>query len=429
MSTEEAQVDAQRGWRMVLRRTAALVAGEGAARVVGFVVVLLLARRLGPTGFGVVTFGLTLVGWLAFVTDSGTEILNVREIARRPQRFKEIAEHVLGLRLVLSIVAAIVFIGGVLLFARSDLTRSTLVLFALVLPATALNLRWMVLGVGGSRAIAFGLTLSRFVVLAGVVLFVANLDDLKRVPVLEAVGALVYALTVLWLVGGGWRSLRPRANLAVWGDTLRQSAPLMVNGLARSAVVSFDILVIELALGPRSVGIYGVASKPAFFFTASVGLFSLAFLSAFSATAVDSAAALRGQALRWAFACGVLAAACLSVGSLLIPSVFGDEYKRAIPLLAVMAWRVPLAVLAGVYSSVLIARDRQTDLMKNSIVTAVFVVVADIVAVLTVGLIGAAVVTVAAAGLAFLLNWRSVRRSFPELAGSRFGFKDRAAGS
>jgi O-antigen/teichoic acid export membrane protein len=425
--TEDLQVDAQRGWRMVLRRTAALVAGEGAARVVGFVIVLLLARRLGPTGFGVVTFGLTLVGWLAFVTDSGTEVLNVREIARRPRQFKQIAEQMLGLRLALSALATVVFVVGVMLFARSDLTRSTLLLFAFILPATALNLRWMVLGVGGSRAIALGLILSRLFVLAGVLLVVADLTDLKRVPVLEAVGALVYALTILWIVGGGWR-LRPRANLAVWKDTLRRSVPLMVNGLARSAVVSFDILVIELALGPRSVGIYGVASKPALFFTACVGLFSLAFLSAFSATAPESAAALKGQALRWAVGIAVLAAACLSAASVLIPAVFGERYERAVPLLAVMAWRVPLAVLAGVYSSVLIARDRQVDLMNNSIVTACFVIVADIVAVVTVGLMGAAVVSVAAAGLAFLLNWRSVRRSFPELAGIRLGLTNRSAG-
>ena len=64
-------------------------------------------------------------------------------------------------------------------------------LFALLLPAGALNLRWMVLGVGGSRAIALGLVLSRLLVLVAVVFLVVDESDLTRVPVIEAAGTLV----------------------------------------------------------------------------------------------------------------------------------------------------------------------------------------------------------------------------------------------
>jgi O-antigen/teichoic acid export membrane protein len=415
--TDVQQIDAASGWRMVLRRFSALFAGEVGARVLGFVIVLVLATRLGPTGFGIVTFGLTLVAWFSYVVDAGTEILNVREIARRPDRFRPIAERVLGLRLALSLLAAVLFVAGAWLLARSDVTRSTLVLFALLLPAGALNLRWMVLGVGGSRAIALGLVLSRLLVLASVVLLVVDESEIKRVPVIEAAGALVYALVVLWLVGGGLRRLRPRVDLPAWRDTLRQSMPLMITGFARSAIVSFDIIVIELALGPKDVGIYSLASRHALFITGAVGLFSMAFLSAFSATADEGAAALKGRALRSAFVVSVLVAAALSVGSLVIPYVYGDQYDRSVAVLAVIAWRIPLAVLASIYASILVARDRQVDLMRNSIVVAAFVVCADIAAVLVFGLLGAAAVSIVAGALLYLLNARSVRLAAPELGG------------
>jgi O-antigen/teichoic acid export membrane protein len=415
--SEVQQVDAARGWRMVLRRFSALLAGEAGARILGFVVVLVLATRLGPAGFGIVTFGLTLVAWFSYVVDAGTEILNVREIARRPERFRHISERVLGLRLTLSVVAAVLFVGGAWLLARSDLTRETLVLFALLLPAGALNLRWMVLGVGGSRAIALGLVLSRLLVLVAVVFLVVDESDLTRVPVIEATGMLVYALVILWLVGGGLRKLRPRVDVAAWRDTLRQSTPLMITGFARSAVVSFDIVLIQLALGPEDLGIYSLASRHAFFVTGAVGLFSMAFLSAFSATADEGAVALKGRALRWAFGISVLIAAALTVGALLIPYVYGDEYDRSVAVLAVIAWRIPLAVLASIYGSILVARDRQIDLMRNSIVAAAFVVCADLVAVLAFGLLGAAVVSIAGGALTYLLNARSVRRAAPELGG------------
>ena len=415
--SEVQQVDAARGWRMVLRRFSALMAGELGARVLGFVIVLVLATRLGPAGFGIVTFGLTLVAWFSYVVDAGTEILNVREIARRPDRFRPIAERVLGLRLTLSVLAAALFVVGAWLLARSDLTRETLVLFALLLPAGALNLRWMVLGVGGSRAIALGVVLSRLLVLVAVVLLVVDETDLKRVPVIEAAGALVYALVILWLVGGGLRKLRPRADLAAWRETLRQSTPLMITGVARSAVISFDVILIQLALGPGDLGIYALASRHAFFITGAVGLFSMAFLSAFSAIADEGAVALKGRALRWALGIGVLVAAAVSIGALLIPYIYGDDYQRSVAVLAVIAWRIPLAVLASIYGSILVALDRQVDLMRNSIVVAVFVVCADIAAVLAFGLLGAAVVSIVGGALTYLLNARSVRRAAPELGG------------
>jgi O-antigen/teichoic acid export membrane protein len=418
--TDAVQIDARRGWRMILRRTAALLAGETVARALGFVVVLLLARRLEPSGFGVVTLGLTLVGWFAFVVDSGTEQLNIPQIARYPSRFRQIAEQMLGLRLALSLVAAAIFVAGVEIFAKSAYTRDTVVLFAVLLPAIALNLRWMALGVGGSRGVATGNATSRLVVLIGVLLFVAGPLDVRRVPFLEAAGELAYAAIVLLYVGsrvGARRfgSIRPRMDLAVWRSTLRQSSPLMVSSFARATIFSFDVIVISLALGPHDLGIYGVATKPVTFAAGAVGLFSLSFLSAFSVTAGEEAAALHGKAVRVSMSACVGVAAVASVCSLLIPFVFGVAYRDAVPVLAVAAWKIPLIALGRMYMAVLIADGRQTTLMWNNLAAAVAVVAIDLAAILAFGLMGAAVASIAAAGVVFAVNHRSVARYHPSL--------------
>lgn len=409
-------VDAQRGWRMIARRFSALFAGEGVARAVGFVLVLVLARRLGPDGFGVVTLGLTLVAWFAFVVDSGTELLSVRDVAREPARFRAIASHVLGLRLALSLAAAVVFVLGVEIFARSAYTRDTVVLFALLLPAIALNLRWMVLGVGGSRGVAVGNIASRVVVLSGALVLVLDPHDVQRVPLLETTGELVYALIVLAYVSRRVGSIiRPRVDLDAWRVTLRQSLPLMVSGVARATIFSFDVVVIALALGPKELGIYGVASKPVIFAAGAVGLFSLSFLSAFTATVKEDATALHGRALRVSVAACCALAVMLSVSSLLVPFVFGDEYAAAVPVLAIMAWRIPFAALSGIYTSVLVARERQRTLMWNAVAVVPAAVGLDLAAILLFGLIGAAVASIAVTALFAFVNYGSVARVHPEL--------------
>ena len=178
---------------------------------------------------------------------------------------------------------------------------------------------------------------------------------------------------------------------------------------------TFDIIVISLVLGPRDVGIYGVAAKPALFAAGAVALFSLSFLSAFSATAVGEAALLHGRALRTSFLACVGMAAVLSAAAPLVPLVFGESYSDAVPVVAVIAWRIPVAVLGLMYSSVLIAHDRQTTVMRNSVVAVVPTITFSLVAILLFGLIGAAVASIAAAGLLFVLNYRSVMRYEPTL--------------
>jgi O-antigen/teichoic acid export membrane protein len=399
-------------WRLLLRSFTTLMSGETAARIFGLVTVLVLARRLGPSDFGIVSFALTLVAWFGLVVDSGTELLNVRDIAREPHRFRELAERVLGLRLAISVVAVGVFVLGVEVFARSPRVRDTVILFAIVLPATAINLRWMVLGVHAFKAIAAGNIAARAVLAVGVVLLVHDSGDLHTVPFLEAFAEIVYGVVIIGAVARHFGFVWPRIDLAAWARTLRESLPLLVNAFARAMFYSFDIVAIELFLGPHSVGIYSAASKPVLFMTSALGLFSVSFLSSFSAArGAEAAHWLLGKTLRTSFAVCLPLGIAFSAGSILIvPLVFGDQYDRAAGVLAILAWRIPIVSLSSPFGSALIAAGRQGALMKNNVAGAVLLVAADSAAVPLVGILGAAAVGVAASAFVLLLNYRSVVR-------------------
>src|SRR5262249_24317140 len=157
---------------ILLRSFWTLVIGEGTARVFGLATMLLLARDLGPGGFGLTAVGTALVYRFAVVSDSGTEVLTVRNVAREPERFKAGAERILGLRLALSLAATAIYVAGVLAFTESPTDRGVYLRFGLALPALALNLNWIVLGIRGERAVAVGNVIARIVFLVGVIAFV-----------------------------------------------------------------------------------------------------------------------------------------------------------------------------------------------------------------------------------------------------------------
>lgn len=395
-------------WMAVLRSFFALAVGEGAGRLFGLFAVILLARRLGADNFGLVTVGLAAVSWFAIVVDSGTEVLTVRDVSRNPTRFRELADRVIGLRLAVCSVALVLYVIGVFALSRSTFDRDVLLRFSLVLPAIALNLRWMVLGVRGAKAVAIGNTLARAAILVGVVLFVSGRGDVVRVPYLEAVGEVVYGLVIIVIVARRFGFVRPKVDLRAWAMTLRGGVPLMISGAARTTLITLDVLLIGLVRGPGSAGHFGAAARPAAFVVATIGLFSISFLSAYSASGHAQAVGLARWAGRLLFPMGLLVALVLSAGSPgIIPLLYGQGYGPAEPVLSVLAWSIPLSALQMPYATALIAGHRQRVLMRNSVIVAVFMIVADAIAIPLGGIVAAAAIRIASSGLGLVLNSRS----------------------
>lgn len=385
-----------------------LVLGEGFARAFGFVAVILMARRLDPDGFGLVTLGATLVIWFGIVVDSGTEVLNVRDIAREPERFKEIAEPVLGLRLTLSAGAAVLLFVAAYFASSAASDRIVLGLFALWLPMIAINLRWMVLPLNKARTVALGNACGQLLFAAGVVLFVMDVGDTIEVPLLQAAGEAIYATIVLVAVGRLFGLVRPRVNVPKWKATLRESGPLMANQLSRAAVYSLSFLVVAIALGRADVGYLGAAYKPVLFFAGAMGLFYVSFLSSFSALDPEHQRSLFRRTVGAAAGTTIPLALGMCLGaSVLVSTVYGDQYGPAAPALAILVWVIPVLALNGPYGNALIAGHHQKVLMRNNLIGAAFNVVANCVVVPLAGITGVAVVAVASEALILLLMYRS----------------------
>jgi polysaccharide transporter, PST family len=393
-------------WRTLVRSFGALLVGEGFARAFGLVAVIVVARRLEPGGFGLVTLGVILVTWFGLIVDSGTEMLNVRDIARRPDRLKQIAEPVLGLRLILSAAAMAVF--AVAAFIVSD-GRDTWVflLFALVLPARALNLRWMVLGVRASKAVAAGNVASQVVFMTGVLILVNGPHDALFVPAFQIAAEVVYALFVLGAVARRFGLLRPRLDLPGWLSTLRASLPLLVNNFARAIIYSFGLLVVGAFLTRGDVGLYGAAERPVLFGVTAMALFYISFLASYSAAGAAHASELFRRTLRVAAATTVPVAAALSASSGFVVSlVYGKDYAAAGGTLAILVWAVPILAVTGPYHMALIAGERQGVLMRINLIGAGLAIIASLVAVPLGGIEGAAAVVLASLLLVLVLSYR-----------------------
>ena len=388
----------------VMRSFLTLATGEWVARLIGVAIQIWLARQLTPGPYGLITFGIALIGWFGLVVDSGTEQLNVREISRHPDRFRELADRVLGLRIAMSVVAGIVLAVVTYQFSNSASARDVLPRFALVLPALAINLRWMVLGIGQARAVAFGNIASRIVFLAAILLLVTDPADTARVPILETFSEATYAVVIIAMAAKAYGWVRPKVDLAAWKATLTEGFPLLVYGACRATILTVDVVMIALILGHPQAGLYGAALKPTSFFLGAIGLFSIALLSGYSAAPDSETASLFRRSVLLGSVSMTGVAILLTAGSPLVTFVFGHGYGGAATPMAVLAWTLPLAAISAPYSSVLVARGRQDVLMHNNIAGTLFYVGANAIAITFISISAAAAVRVATYALMLLLN-------------------------
>jgi O-antigen/teichoic acid export membrane protein len=310
----------------------------------------------------------------------------------------------------MSLVAVALY--GVAVWLVADTSdREVLWLFALVLPPAAINLRWMVLGINRSRAVAVGNVGSQALFMIGVLLLVNDRHDTLHVPLLQSGGELVYAFAVLGVVAREFGVLRPRIDLSAWRRNLREGAPLVVTQFSRALIQSFDVFLVAVVLGTREAGFYGAAYKPVLFFTVTSGLLFNSFLASYSAADSAGAAELFRRTVRLAVFATVPIALALSFGSQLAVTVaFGAAYAPAHVALSILAWGIVLVAVGGAYAIVLIATQRQSLLMRHTIAGAVFNIIVNLAVVPIAGIEGAATVTLASMLLVIALNYRSCAR-------------------
>lgn len=396
-------------WRTLVRSFAELSLGEIVARLLGFVALIVMTRRLGPVAFGVVTLGVTLMLWFKIIVDAGTETLNIRAIARSPDRFREIAGAVLGLRLCLSAAAIALFVPVPFLFASDS--RGTLLLFALMMPVIALNLRFMVLGLRAAKGVALGNIAGQVLLAAGVFLVIRGPHEKFVVPLLMVGAELVYGVVVVVFVARRFGVPVPRIDVPGWRSTLRAGLPLMISQLAGGIVQSFNVFLIAAVLGTYWTGVYGAAFKPLLFFATLIALLGGSFLASYSAAGPAQALELFYRTTRLALVASVMLAVALSLGSsFFLGAAFGVDYRVGATALSILAWFIPFTVLASTYGTVLIANERQGLLMRHIVAAGVLSIGASVVAVPVAGISGAAAVTVLSHALIAFLNHRSCTR-------------------
>ena len=368
--------------------------------LVAITVTVAVARYLGPTQFGVLSYALSFVLLFATLWTLGLSGIVVRDLVREPDHHDEILGTLFALRLVGGAVGIVAIIVAAALVAPDDPTTRlaiAVLAFATLFYAfdgidfwmqSEVRSRFAVVARSSALALTAGLNLALISLQAPLMAFAlaAGLEYALAGIGLVAIYRLLGRSPVDW--HPSWHRAR---------DLVSRSWPLMLSGAFYSVNLKVDQLMLGNLAGADAVGTYAAASR-----ISEVWYFVPTAIAASTFPALVLARDAGGQRyganvqrlydlVVW-LALPLAVAVTLASGSI-IDALFGAAYADSVPILMIHIWASPFVFMGAILSRWLIAED----LLRFSLVRhgagAVVNVAVNLVAIPYLGGVGAAIAT------------------------------------
>ncbi|MCD6327680.1 flippase [bacterium] len=247
-----------KGIKRVFSNALFIFAARNVGTVLSFLLVVLIARLLGPEVSGNFETAFRWIVFTAAFAGFGMDFWSVRKVAREPQKSGLVFSNVLGAKMLLSLVA---FAGVLLLSIGVDDPQLSLLLIigGVSIPFTSAFDAAQAILQAFEKMKVLALCLSSLsVVITGINILALCLGaSVTTVMLIYVIGMVLRAIVLCILARRFGASFR--LNLLKRGRMVRlvvESAPFAALGILSILFYNVDIYLLNWLKGPKSVGLY-----------------------------------------------------------------------------------------------------------------------------------------------------------------------------
>jgi O-antigen/teichoic acid export membrane protein len=364
--------------RKIARNTILLSATEFLTRMVSLVLVIFVARRLGPGMMGIYAFALTFVNFFDIFIGFGLERYIQREVGRQPDLAGPLFSQVFALKLLAYLCSAVVIVILSLTIVEGDLKRWVVWLLSLSLffrtNITSSNcffrahqqVKYEALVVISFRLIYGGAGLAA--ILSGQGLLTLSAIELT---------AQAVACSLAW-----WLFIKKIGNpfhRVTWNNLMtlvRSTKDFLFIRVVLTVYASLNMFMLSFMTGDVVTGMYSAALRLCGSFDFLPDAFTGAFLPVMSLqikSGWESFASVFRPFFKYLLVIGLGLTAFLGgMAESFIMLIFGPAFKPAIPTLTILALSLSLTFVNIALSNGLIAMDRERKIEWIILLAAVF---------------------------------------------------------
>lgn len=386
-------------FQRVLRNTSYLFISEIFIKIIGFLWIVYLARSVSVDAFGRYNLVNSFIAVFSFLPDMGVGLIIIREIAKH----KDNAAKYIAASFFLNAFLSLITVIGVICFAY--ILGYQLPLIYLLLIAS--------------------ITLFASTIRSVSVFYFDGMEKMKYSAILNSLNSLfliVGGFLGLWFGFGvlgifvgmffgtilstviSWKTLLSFIspvflfNHKHLKEILLEGVPLGIASFSALIYTKVDAIILNQMLGETAVGIYSSATP---FVIGLIQLLNVPFVVAVY-PALSRLSKIDGSRFKnatvkslsvisvWSF----LAAIVVSLFAFLLPTLFGERYTAAVPILRFLIFFVPFASLSALLYKVLIILKKQHLYLAISIFGALLNIIGNIMLIPAFNIFGAAIASV-----------------------------------
>jgi len=384
-----------------------LTGGELVGKIAGFLAFTYLARTLTPEMYGGVELAFVLLGVFTIVVDFGFGPIGSKTISHTPDRAQQISSEILGARILLALASIpLMSIVGLLLDQPINVSMLIVVLsFSLLFSAG--NQKWVLQGLEKMPLVSVAQAMKMTVFVLLVVVFVHSENDLVKIGFIEIIVCITVASFFLFLQKYYLGTISLTLSASKLKPLFSQAKFIGGSNLVWSLTMSLPAIILAAAVGATEVAWFGAAFR----ITNALMSFSMIYhfnmyptvTSRLKISPVEYSKYSRPSVRITAWGGIFIAFLITLLAEPLCVFVFGEPYAASSLTLAILIWIIPISILSGHARWVLVAENRQHQLLIASLLGCITCLVAGFILIPLRYSAGAAIAVV----FSFLIVWLS----------------------
>lgn len=389
------------GFKKYAANASWLVVGRGITLIISFFVATYVARYLGPTNYGTLSYAIGFIGLFSFLANLGIDQVLYRDLIKYPEREKELLGSSLALKLVAGVVTYLLVTAATFVIGDSWFVSSLILIIGLsffLQPFQIINFYF--LAHVNSKKVTI-VSIAVVIILSLLKLFlVMSGKGIYFFSAIFVIEQFLYAIFFVYLYRKSGSVFSWRYSAASAKLILKDSWPYMISTAFAVIYTRIDQVMIKHYIDVTSVGIYDAAVRVAevWYFVPGAVISSVFPAIIKSRETTDGTYERR---LLHFFLIIIILATCFALpihflSGTIMGLLFGSQYSGAEGILSIYVWGGIGYSLSIAITQYLSAENHRTAIFMSSFVGMIVNVILNMIWIPKFGIYGAAWATLVA---------------------------------
>ena len=369
--------------------------------ILGFILLIYIARYLGEVGFGKYSFAVSFTALFIIFADLGISNLIIRELARNKELTNEYLTNVSVIKLLLSFLAFGFIAVTINLMDYPQDTTYAVYLFGVYMILTSFALAFKsIFQAYEKMEYTAAVMIIEKIILIPLVLFVLTsgygLIELAYVYVFVGIVAVTLSFSIVLIK---ITKPKPTINLSLWKTLIIGSIPFGLNALFGVLFFQIDTVMLSIFKDDAAVGIYNAAYVPLLALTGIISGMVVSALypvmSRYFISSKDSLETFMVLPSKYMAIIGFpIGIGCFVLADRFIALFYLDQYSASIIAFQILALFIPIRLVSSITGTLLTSINRQSLRTVSVGFSALFNIVLNAVMIPYLSYVGASIATV-----------------------------------